>query len=311
MGGPVRMRLPTLAWLLAGCAAPPRSEPVPVPPIPWAPRGYVCYRAERAPAIDGRLDEAAWRAAPRSERFVDIEGYARPPPPLETRVRILWDDDALYVAAEMEEPDVSGFLTKRDSVIFQDNDFEIFLDPDGDARGYFEIEINALGTVWDLLLPRTYRDGGRPRNEWDARGLRSAVGVEGTVNDPSDRDRGWTLEVALPWRDLARHANRPVPPAPGDRWRINFSRVQWRYETDGGRYAKVRDPTSGKPLPEENWVWSPQGLIAMHYPEMWGFLQFSGLAAGRGTEPLRPPSAEERSAYDSLRRRATPPAPPR
>ncbi len=260
--------------------------------------------------IDGRLDEAAWRAAPATASFVDIEGALRPPPRFATHAKLLWDEHHLYIGAEMEEPDVSGFLTERDSVIFHDNDFEVFLDPDGNARDYFEIEINALGTVWDLFLPRAYRDGGTAENGWDAHGLASAVAIEGTLNDPSDRDRGWSVEIAIAWSDLAANANRPVPPAPGDRWRINFSRVQWRYETTGGRYEKVRDPGTGKPLAEDNWVWSPQGLISMHYPEMWGFLQFSGLAPGVGTEPVRAPTASERASWDDLLRRVSGRTPP-
>lgn len=302
MGHAVRLRLLALALLLPRCAAPPESGkgPFPMPAIPWAPRGYVCYRAQEPPVVDGRLDEPAWRAAPPTEPFVDIEGGVRPPPRFATRARMLWDDRCLYVGAEMVEPDVSGSITARDAVIFKDNDFEIFLDPDGDTRSYVEIEINALGTVWDLLLSRPYREGGRAVNRWDARRMESAVHVDGTTNDPSDRDRGWSVEVAIPWSDLAGTAGRQVPPAQGDRWRINFSRVQWRYDTSGGRYAKVRDPASGKPLPEDNWVWSPQGIVAMHYPEMWGFLQFSRIVAGEGIEPLRPPSAAERATWESL-----------
>jgi len=296
--------------LLSGCTAPGTQDAsrLEIPAIPWAPRGYVCQRAARAPVIDGRLDEADWSAVPPTEPFVDIEGPARPTPRFETRVKMLWDDRNLYVAASLQEPDVSGFVTARDAVIFHDNDFEVFLDPDGDARTYFEIEINALGTVWDLFLDRAYRDGGNARNEWDAHGLVSAIGVEGTLNVPSDRDRGWSVEMAIPWADLAAHAGRPAPPSPGDRWRINFSRVQWRYDTAGGRYEKVRDAATGEPLPEDNWVWSPQGIIAMHHPEVWGFLQFSPAPAGEPAEPLRAPDPAERTPWEALVSRARGPA---
>lgn len=297
--------LAVLLPALAGCGSvqEPAAAPFPLPAIPWAPAGYVCHRAAEPPAIDGRLDDPCWLAALPTDPFVDIEGPRRPAPRFETRAKMLWDDRFLYVAAEMEEPDVSGFLTARDSVIFHDNDFEVFLDPDGDARDYFEIEVNALGTVWDLFLPLAYRDGGTAENGWDARGLLCAVGVDGTANAPEDRDRGWTVEMAIPWADLAERAGVPAPPTPGDRWRINFSRVQWRYDTAGGAYVKVRDGATGMPLPEDNWVWSPQGIVAMHHPEMWGFLQFSAIAAGEGTEPLRPPEDRERAPFEALLRR--------
>ena len=118
--------------------------------LPFAPRHYVAHRAAAPPKIDGRLDEAAWTAAPWSELFVDIEGDTRPAPPLRTRAKMLWDDEYFYVAAEMQEPDVWATLRARDSVIFRDNDFELFIDPDGDTHAYYELEVNAFGTPWDF-----------------------------------------------------------------------------------------------------------------------------------------------------------------
>src|SRR5439155_1081187 len=95
------------------------------------PRSYVCYRARGVIQVDGKLNEGSWREVPWTDLFVDIEGAAKPKPPLRTRAKMLWDDDYFYVAAELEEPNVWGTLTNRDSVIFQDNDFEIFIDPNG------------------------------------------------------------------------------------------------------------------------------------------------------------------------------------
>ena len=128
---------------------------------PFAPRRYVAYRTASRPTIDGKLDEPAWAAAAWTDAFVDIEGDRRPQPLLRTRAKMLWDDEHFYVAAEMDEPDLWATLTARDSVIFHDNDFEIFIDPDGDTHAYYELEVNALETAWDLMLLKPYRDGGR------------------------------------------------------------------------------------------------------------------------------------------------------
>lgn len=261
-----------------------QTPPTPQPDfeaLPFAPRQYVSYRAAAPLTIDGALDEPAWRASPWSDAFVDIEGTARPP--LATRVRMLWDADYFYVGAEMEEPDVWGTLTARDSVIFQDNDFEVFIDPDGDTHGYYELEVNALNTVWDLMLVQPYRDGGPAIHAWDIAGLRTAVRVRGTLNRPGDRDEGWSVEIAMPWEILREAAPGRAAPKAGDQWRVNFSRVQWRTEARGGAYAKQVNPATGKPYPEDNWVWSPQGAINMHMPERWGFVQFAEAAAGAGT----------------------------
>jgi hypothetical protein len=232
--------------------------------------------------IDGRLDKLAWEGVPWTSEFEDIEGDIRPLPRYRTRVKMLWDDAYLYIGAWLEEPHVWATLTEHDSVIFQDNDFEVFLDPDGDNHQYYEIEINALNTVWDLRLVKPYRDGGPALNEWEIPGLKTAVHIDGTLNDPSDEDRGWSVELALPWTVLAEFANRPCPPRDGDQWRINFSRVEWDVEVDGGRYVKVPE------RPEHNWVWSPQGVIDMHRPERWGYVQFSTAPVGTQTSPFVP-----------------------
>jgi hypothetical protein len=206
---------------------------------------------------------------------VDIEGDAKPKPRFATRVKMLWDDEALFVAAELEEPDVWATLTEHDAIIFNDNDFEMFLDPDGDHHLYAELELNALNTTWDLLLTKPYRDNGRPINAWEIAGLKTAVRVNGTLNKPGDKDKGWTVEIRWPWRGMKELADVSLPPRDGDNWRVNFSRVEWDTEVVGGNYQLVK----GKP--EHNWVWSPQGVIDMHRPERWGYLQFSTATPGK------------------------------
>jgi hypothetical protein len=239
------------------------------------PKGYVCYRALSPIQIDGRLDKPAWQQVPWTEYFVDIEGDGKPPPRYRTRVKMLWDDQYFYVAAELEEPHVWATLTQHDSVIFQDNDFEVFIDPNGDNHEYFEFEINALNTGWDLFMPRPYKDGGKAVSSWEIPGLKTAVYVNGTINDPRDADGGWTIELAFPWKVLGELARRPAPPRDGDQWRVNFSRVEWRHEIVNGKYRKIPNTK------EDNWSWSPQGVVNMHRPETWGYVQFSSAEVGK------------------------------
>jgi hypothetical protein len=238
------------------------------------PKGYVCHRTPQAIVIDGKMDEA-WSAAAWTDHFVDIEGDRKPAPRHKTRVKMLWDDDAIYILAELEDPHVWGTLREHDSVIFHDNDFEVFLDPNGDNHVYGELEVNALNTTWDLLLTKPYKDGGRAIDSWEIKGLQTGVHVNGTVNDPSDTDRGWTLEIRWPFANISELAKLQIPPRDGDQWRINFSRVQWQHEVVAGKYRKV------KGTKEDNWVWSPQGVIDMHRPEKWGYLQFSTAKPGQ------------------------------
>jgi len=278
---------PWPAILLCAIALSPASAQRATPDLEalsFAPRRYVSYRASSPISVDGKLGEPAWAAAAWSEAFIDIEGDSRPQPRFRTRAKMLWDDEYFYVAAEMEEPDVWGTLTERDSVIFRDNDFELFIDPDGDTHEYYELEVNALGTPWDLMLIKPYRDGGPAIHGWDIAGLRVGVDVRGTLNRPGDRDDGWTVEIAMPWKILREAAPDHKAPKAGDRWRINFSRVEWEVDQEQGRYTKRLKPGTKDPLPENNWVWSPQGAVNMHMPERWGYVQFSGKPAGSGTD---------------------------
>ncbi len=112
-------------------------------------------------------------------------------------------------------PTCGGRCATRDAVIFHDNDFEVFIDPDGDTHAYYELEVNALGTPWDLMLIKPYRDGGRAIDGWDIAGLKVGVDLRGTINRPGDRDDGWTVELAMPWRILREAA--PEQPCPEGR----------------------------------------------------------------------------------------------
>jgi Carbohydrate family 9 binding domain-like len=268
------------AEIRIGDALPPAVRARP-PDVYIPPQAYVAYRASEPLSIDGQLDEPAWHAVPWTDDFVDIEGDRRPPPRFRTRVKMLWDDRFFYIGAELQEPHVQATYTRHDSFIFhEDNDFEVFLNPDGNNHNYAELEMNALNTTWDLRLRKAYRDEGQAENDWEIPGLKTAVHVQGTANNPGDVDQGWTIEIAIPWELVTalndRNSSRGMP-RDGDQWRVNFSRVEWRFDIENGKYVRQ------KGRPEDNWVWSPQGAVNMHQPETWGYVQFSSAAPGQAT----------------------------
>ena len=226
------------------------------------------------PAIDGTVD-AAWDRAEWSEDFTDIEGPNHTTPRQRTRVKMGWDATNLYILADLDEPDLWATLRTHDEIVFHDNDFEVFVDPDGDTREYYEIEVNALGTIFDLYLPLPYRAEGKADHGWTATGMKCAIALDGTLNDSTDLDRGWRVEMALPWTMFTpmaapggTHQHCARPPIAGDEWRINFSRVQWLLEKQGSGYSKVPGRA------EDNWVWTAQWIVDMHLPQWWGFVKF-------------------------------------
>jgi hypothetical protein len=255
-----------------------------------------CRRAREPIVVDGDLDKPAWRDAERSPRFVDMVSGA--PALYDTRVACLWDDRFFYVAYWIEEPQVTATLTERDSFIWKDNDVELFVAGDD---CYYELEINAFGTVYEAFFvwqdalragsrfdrpeldPRgpkvdmlggfqdASRFGRHPRGrrfaflDFDLAGLQTAVRVDGRINDPSSIDRGWTVEMALPWAGLAvLFEGRPLPPREGPVLRCDFS-----------RFEALR--VHGKPLPQNpGWSLNPHGVYDSHIPESFSVVHLTG-----------------------------------
>ncbi|AYL96967.1 carbohydrate-binding family 9-like protein [Mucilaginibacter celer] len=257
------------------------------------PNNYVVRHTKQAPVIDGDVEDAVWQQAKWTADFQDIEGDLKPKPPLQTNVKILWDDSCLYVAARLYEPQVWATLSHHDDIIFRDNDFELFIDPANNTHNYYEIEVNALNTIFDLFLTRPYRNNTTAVTGWDTHGLRSAVKVQGTLNEAADIDKGWTVEMAIPIKSVTGGFGR-ANVKHGTVWRINFSRVEYDTRVVNGKYVKLQD-TAGRDLPEHNWVWSNQGLINMHFPERWGYLFFSNHEADDVSFEM--PYAEEQKRY--------------
>jgi hypothetical protein len=260
---------------------------------------YTSYRTRTPLTADGRLTDAAWQLAPKSPRFVDMATGA--PAFFDTRAAALWDDDYLYIGFWVEEPFVEAHLTERDSLIFTENDVEVFIDG-GDC--YYEFEINALGTIYEVFFiwQDAYKRGGafdvpefdllerkalsfagnydrdvasfwwgtHPRKarwaflDWDFPGLRSGVHVDGTLNDRSLVDRGWTVALAFPWAGMRHLANgRALPPQDGDVWSMFFGRFE-RLEVAGAL-----------PQPQPAWCWTPHGTLDTHMPERFTRVRFS------------------------------------
>jgi hypothetical protein len=287
MGTKDQILVLTLLSSIAGSAQ--RQAVIPHPP------GYVSVRATGAIAVDGKLDDPAWQSAPWTDDFGEMATGAKPGAALRSRVKMLWDDSFLYIAADITGPHLWAEMTRHDSPLYQENAFEFFIDPDGDNHEYYEFEINARNTTWDLFLPRPYRDGGQGLSDWEIVGLESAVQLDGTLNDASRAARGWTLEIAVPWFALGEQAHRPVPPHPGDQWRLNFTRVETPLRRQGAAYRKI----DGQP--SQVFSWAPQYASDIHRPEWWGYVQFENTARPFVADPSWPARRWLMTVYEAQR----------
>jgi hypothetical protein len=240
------------------------------------PKSYIAFKTSETITIDGEATEISWSKTAWSDNFIDIEGVKKPI--YNTQIKMMWDETYFYILAKLEEPHVWADIKEHDAIVFYNNDFEVFIDPDGDTFNYYELEINALNTVWDLFMTKPYREKNVVLNDWNLTGLKSAVKVDGTLNNSTDKDKGWTLELAIPWKAFKKsYFEKNIPE--NKHWRVNFSRVNWNFQLEDGMYQRKKDD-KGDFLPEYNWVWSPQGVINMHVPEKWGYVYFSSKEIG-------------------------------
>ena len=206
------------------CGAIPMNVKAP-PPL----KRYIVTKTTKPPKIDGKLDEAQWKAAPSTGPFVDT--VTGKPAAIATEAKILWDNRNLYFAFENADTDVWSTLTKRDDKLWTQEADEIMIDADGNGQTYIELQVAPNGTIFDTYLPtvRKYEDSINPKRkqfDWNSR-VKAAVKVDGTLNKREDQDKSWTVELALPLADV-NGLDKPgvkVPPAVGDVWRLNMYRM--------------------------------------------------------------------------------------
>lgn len=262
------------------------------------PIDYQAKKISSSIIVDGNIKKEVWLDAPWSKRFVDM--VTADAGMYNTQTAILWNDTHLYIAFIAEEPFVEAKQTERDSIVFLENDLEVFIDG---GNCYYELEVNAANTVYEVFFiwkeaytkgskfdipafdvhqPHAYTFGGdndrsgatfwkgsHPRGirwaftNFDLPGLQTAVQVDGTLNNNNDIDMGWSLEIAIPWNSLGQLANgRNIPPAYGDIWSMFL-----------GRFQKLI--LSGKEVqPHPATALSSHGIYDTHLPEKWSRIQF-------------------------------------
>jgi hypothetical protein len=199
------------------------------------PLGVVVPYTERAPIIDGEFaGEPAWKGAAKLGQFKHT--MSGKPALRATDVHLMWDDENLYVAMRAEDDYLMSQYQEHDDELWHEDAFEIFLDTKGDGKRYYELQVNPAGVVFDSFLP-SYR---KNQNEWTSQ-MVVQVQREGELNEENGHDTGWTAEMAIPFSAL--YEEDGVPPKPGDRWRVNFFRVDKTEKKN--RYSAWSPPLRG------------------------------------------------------------------
>ena len=249
------MRFPAVACWLACAVVLGAAETAALRPLPE----YRALRAPIPPRIDGEFDEPAWAAAPSAGDFVFT--WYKAGRQEQTRVRLLWDDECLYLAAICDDAHITARHTERDGKIPEDDCLEIMLAPNAATpRIYFNLEFNVIGGLLDNFRPNGPDQPRAPK--WDAEGVRIAGRHVGTLNDDSDTDQHWQVEVAIPWRNFAAVA-AAVPPRPGTVMRMNLNRHGGKTNPQYSQWAQADTPRP-----------------SFHTPDRFGRLILSGEITG-------------------------------
>lgn len=239
------------------------AQPSPPSTVP----SYGCFRAGGRIVVDGLLTEPDWNPL-TVVHLVSWDGKRRNNPP--TSAWMCWDDTNLYVAFNCSDSDVRGRRMERDAPICEGDVVEVFLDPAGQGKSYYEFAVNAANSTLDALFQAGRGPEGREPKRWNCAGFAAAVAVFGTLNSHADHDAGWTAEMAIPFAALDDAGNRP--PQEGDSWRVNLCRTEFAPE---GAYYLTWSPTL-TPKPD------------FHVPSHFGVVRFAGYPPQRTTHPYRP-----------------------
>lgn len=192
----------------------------------------VCRQTREVPAMDGSVLSGAWQRTEPFAAFRRLRKSEDEPlvsPRFGTELRCLWDERFLYVAFSCTCPDVWATKTQRDTDLWEEPVCEVFLDPLGEGKSFFEFQVNPLGTIYDSFVADVSQSGDWPRwARWNCQGLVTAVHVEGRLNDRASRDAGWSARFAIPFAALAAELN--MRPAIGAAWRANFCRYDYSAE---------------------------------------------------------------------------------
>ncbi|HEO71904.1 MAG TPA: hypothetical protein ENN80_11630 [Candidatus Hydrogenedentes bacterium] len=233
----MKTRVPTLAAIVLALAAQPPTAETPTPQDP-----YLCHFAAGPITVDGKLDEDAWERAEPITMFYALQPEA-PTILSPTTARLLWDDARLYLSFECEDEDIWSYSNETDDELWNGDVVEFFVKPSRERLAYYEFVIAPNTTLFDGRYPSRGAGGYHRFKGWTS-SAKVATVIDGTDGDPTDIDRGYTVEFAVP---LAAFSETPKPAA-GTTWTF----CVFRYD-----YSKAYE--------------DPLLLMAMPEAPAWGF----------------------------------------
>jgi hypothetical protein len=227
--------------------------------------------------LDGKLDEPVWSEAQSSNALVNTMNGSPAEP--NVRVKSAWDEKNLYVAFDVKDDLLKSKFTSDDDHLWEQDCVEIMLDPDGDGKNYFELQVSPRNKHFDTRYDSRRKPQPFGHVDWNA-GMVTGVEVKGTVDDDK-ADTGYVAEIAIPWSAFAKGEPAHQAPKAGDSWRVNFYVMDAR--NDDMRAVG----------------WSPPKVGDFHVPKRFGKLNFSGSSVLPAVAAGEKPAAEKVAAEKS------------
>ncbi|MGB8331587.1 MAG: carbohydrate-binding family 9-like protein [Polyangiales bacterium] len=249
-----RRLLVSLCVFIAACTA----DADPVGGLPM----LAVVRTGQPPKLDGSLRDPAWSSAHGTRSFVGTREGG--PAPFQASAKLLWDASYLYVAFDVDDRLLRASHTRRDDHLWEQDCVELMIDPHGDGKSYFEIEVSPRATIFDTRYDERRAPPPFGHLDWDSQ-VRVGVARRGTLDD-DQADNGYTVEIAIPWQAFSLGDKHQASPAIGDQWRANL------YVMD--RLADRQQAVA----------WSPTGIGDFHVPRRFGILAFEGAMPNRKGE---------------------------
>ncbi len=184
---------------------------------------YNCSYVDKPLSIDGILNEDSWHDAETLEFFIPVSLQT---PLSRTEAKILYDDRYLYIGFRCYDLDIRATYTERDSFTWEQDVVEAFIKPSINDPGYFEFEFSPVRTIFDAFLPSSeYRQHVIECSKWNCDGIVIGSFIKGTLNDSSDMDEYWSIEVGIPFKGLPLLKGRT--PAKNERWIFHLARYDY------------------------------------------------------------------------------------
>jgi hypothetical protein len=234
------------------------------PPEPELPR-LIARRVGTAIALDGKLDDREWGVAQPTPSFVQTMTGA--PGDFRVEARIAYDARNLYIGYIVADDHLASSFTKHDDHLWEQDAVELMVDPDGDGKNYFEIQVSPAGVVFDTRYDSRRKPLPFGDIDWSSAAV-AKLDVHGKLND-DELDEGYSVELAVPWTAFAAGPTPASPPEAGAVWRMNLF---------------VMD---ARPKGQRAVGWSPPLIGDFHTLERFGRVVFP--------EAAIPPAAESRT----------------